>query len=430
MKIGNTFIKAAALLCLLTLLSAAFFGCRSGGKQIDFARINDDGELVLYYTNGEEENLGRVNGEDGTAGEQGKDGSAGPKGSDGEDGSLIIENDDREMAHAVSKGLQSAVSINCNFTVRTGYFSTSTATSAGSGVIYKLDKARGEAYIITNYHVVYESSSTTSNKISDDITVYLYGSEYDSQGITATYVGGSMNYDIAVLRVSDPSAFSTSDATEVTVSDSEQVYVGDVAIAIGNPEGMGISASSGVINVDSEYITMTAPDNTTQVTFRVRVDTAINSGNSGGGLYNASGELIGIVNAKVSTTDVENIGYAIPSNLATAVADNIIDHSTLREIALGFTPSITDSHAEYDTSTGLISIVEKVQVSSISSNGLFANFVAVGDTVVSVSVDDKTIEITRIHQLTELMLELRSGDIVTLKYLRNGSEQTAVATVT
>ena len=428
-KIG---FKIVAMICSLTLTFTLLWGCGAKGKQIDFARINDDGELVLYYTDGTEENLGLVNGEDGAdglMGERGDVGSTGPAGKDGTDGVITVENNDNGIALAASKGLQSAVSITCEFTVRTGYY-MSTATSAGSGVIYTLDKAKGDALIITNYHVVYNSSSTASNKISNDISVFLYGSEYDSQGIAAEYVGGSMNYDIAVLSISDSSALKSADVAAVTVANSEDVYVGDTAIAIGNPEGMGISASSGVVNVDSEYITMTAPDETTQVTFRVmRVDAAVNSGNSGGGLYNSSGELIGIVNAKVSTTDVENIGYAIPSNLAVAVADNIIDNFTLKEISLGFTPSITDSHAEYDVSTGYISIVEEIQVSAVSGSGLFRSYVQAGDIIVSVSTNEKSVEVTRKHHLTEFMLELRLGDTVTLKFLRDGIEETATVTV-
>ena len=99
------------------------------------------------------------------------------------------------------------------------------------------------------------------------------------------------------------------------------MVVGSSAIAIGNAQGLGISSTSGVVSVDSEYITMTAADGKTAVAFRVmRVDTAINSGNSGGGMYDDNGNLIGIVNAKIVYDGVENIGYAIPSNGAVSVA--------------------------------------------------------------------------------------------------------------
>ena len=113
----------------------------------------------------------------------------------------------------------------------------------------------------------------------------------------------------------------------MSVFDSEMINVGESAIAIGNPEGNGFSTSLGIVSVDSEYIEMTGADGVTNVEFRVmRIDTAVNGGNSGGGLFNSKGELIGIVNAKIQSTTVENIAYAIPSNLAAAVADNIIYH--------------------------------------------------------------------------------------------------------
>ena len=111
---------------------------------------------------------------------------------------IVIEGEGGNLVYAINSSLRSAVSVYCNF--ETSSLGGS-ATSAGSGVIYELDGKNGSAFIITNYHVVYESSSKTSNKISDDIFIMLYGMEYSDYAIPATYVGGSMNYDIAVLYV-------------------------------------------------------------------------------------------------------------------------------------------------------------------------------------------------------------------------------------
>ncbi|MBP3369241.1 MAG: hypothetical protein J6L85_00685 [Clostridia bacterium] len=122
-----------------------------------------------------------------------------------EDGELVlVYSDGSSIPAASAKGLRSAVSIVCNFqaTIQQGGWrpgSSSTTTqdysSAGSGVIYQMDKAEGDAFIITNYHVVYDASSNTENGISDDISVYLYGSEIEEKAIEATYVGGSLYYD-------------------------------------------------------------------------------------------------------------------------------------------------------------------------------------------------------------------------------------------
>ena len=170
------------------------------------AQIDANGNLVLTYSDGSVDNLGKVVGSDGTDGEDGRNGK---DGNDGACGSLAITADGSSIPAASAKWLRSAVSIVCNFTrtvqnsgYRPGMGGTRTEeySSAGSGVIYELDKENGDAFIITNYHVVYDSNSDTFNGVSNDISVYLYGSEIDEKAIKATYVGGSLYYDIAVLR--------------------------------------------------------------------------------------------------------------------------------------------------------------------------------------------------------------------------------------
>ena len=204
-------------LLLIILAVFAFSSCSTDPISILNTEINDDGELVIYYSDGSEKNLGVVVGKDGKNGKDGKDGvdgidgkdgkdgidgengKDGINGSDGADGSTIITGGEPSLSSAIAKGLRSSVSIVCKFTQSGGWFgSSSTSASAGSGVIYKINKSEGDAFIITNYHVVYYSGSNTANGISDDITVYLYGSETAGGAINATYVGGSLNYDIAI----------------------------------------------------------------------------------------------------------------------------------------------------------------------------------------------------------------------------------------
>ena len=304
---------------ILSILLALSSCTSSDAAYITGAEVNRAGELIVTYSDGTEQNLGTVVGDDG---KDGKDGIDGTDGKDGALGELVVTDEHGGITAASAKGLRSAVSIVCNFetTVQVGgwypgssYVTTKEYTSKGSGVIYRLDEEEGDAFIITNYHVVFDSSSNSPDGISEDISVYLYGSETEDGAIAATYVGGSLYYDIAVLRVEDSEMLKGSSACDVSVADSDDVSVGDTAIAVGNAQGLGISSTSGIVSVDSEYITMTAADDKTKVSFRVmRVDTAINSGNSGGGLYDSEGRLIGIVNAKIVYDGVENIGYAIP----------------------------------------------------------------------------------------------------------------------
>ena len=118
----------------------------------------------------------------------------------GDNYSINISSSAQNDIIAAAKGLLSAVSIYCNFTVyrSSGYGPASqkyesTEQTAGSGVIYRIDKENGDAYIITNYHVVYYHQSAEPNYISSDIKIYLYGQEYTKYAIPATYIGGSMN---------------------------------------------------------------------------------------------------------------------------------------------------------------------------------------------------------------------------------------------
>ena len=186
----------------------------------------------------------------------------------------------------VQRALLASVSISCDFEYRVdswGFASTKQATQLGSGVIYQLDRESGDAYIITNYHVVYYYAATTENKISDSISVFLYGMEYSAYAIPATYVGGSMEYDIAVLRIDQSEILKQSHAVAVTPADSNKIAVGSTAIVIGNAAGCGIAVNKGLVSVDSETVSMTAPDNVSRATYRlIRVDAAINEGNSGG----------------------------------------------------------------------------------------------------------------------------------------------------
>ena len=228
-----------------------------------------------------------------------------------------------------------------------------------------------------------------------------------------------------------------SDASAVQVASSDGVMVGESAIAIGNAQGYGISVSLGVVSVDSEYITMTAADGKTSVKSRLmRVDTAVNPGNSGGGLFNGKGELIGIVNAKIVDEEVDSIGYAIPSAVAVAVADNIIDHclgtdaECVQRAMLGITVAPIDSKAVYDPIDGSVRIVETVSVYELSEDSIANGILQSGDVMVSASFNESTVVITRQYHIIDMMLRVRAGDEIELSIIRGDEEMTVKVTVT
>lgn len=338
-----------------------------------------------------------------------------------------------------AKALLSVVSIECGFEelVSSGWFGSPQTSLRetlyyGSGVIYRLDKEKGDAFIITNYHVVYNSASTTEDHISDDIKLYLYGQENEADAIPAEFVGGSANYDIAVLKVTSSAVLKQSIAAPATFANSDKVSVLDTAIAIGNPAGMGISATAGYVSVDSEEITLSVTS-TSYVSMRVmRVDTAVNGGNSGGGLFDESGCLIGIVNAKIADSDIENIAYAIPSNVAKHLTESILssEDGVATRCVLGVVPSVSSSKAVYDTESGKIAIIETVAISSLSDGSFAEGKLSEGDVIRSITIDGNTIEIQRKFQLIENMFAARIGSTVVFGIERSGVAMSVSFTIT
>ncbi|MBQ8522951.1 MAG: trypsin-like peptidase domain-containing protein [Clostridia bacterium] len=386
-------------------------------------------------------------------------------------------------ALASSRALRSAVSIYVehdisivDYNTQTGYnpitgptygVKDSISWGAGSGVIYKLDKEKGDAYIITNYHVCFSADSQSSDGIATKFTTYLYGGEsidtadlyylsyynnennnedyssnfeFDVEGkpiidygygaIEAEYVGGSEKYDIAVLKVTNSDVLKNSDALEVEVYNSDLVDVGSTAIAVGNPGAGGIAVTNGIISIDSEYINVTIDKSPVSLR-EFRIDTPVNGGNSGGGLFDGFGRLIGIVNAKTTdTTSYENTGYAIPTNVATRVADSIMnmcDGETrkFKRVLLGVTIEIQSSKGYYDETTGTMKIAETIGVKSFESESLAKDIgQQVGDILTSVEIikEDETIviEIDRMFKMIDAMLLVREGDCIKFNYTRNG----------
>ncbi len=352
---------------------------------------------------------------------------------------------------------------NTSFTYRSGGYQTGTqiAMTAGSGAIYSINKEEGSAYIVTNYHLVYNVASQQG--ISDDILVYLYGSEvkgtefytddfveqenltgvpdYRGMGIEATYVGGSQHYDIAVLYVENSEILKNSNAVAVDFADSNEVVAGQAAYAVGNAKSKGISVTKGVVSVDSENLVMELLDNSGEyASFRVmRVDAAINSGNSGGGLFDDEGKIIGIVNAKSTVINVENIGYALPSNVVKYIVENILyykdsanKNADVRKCMLGITISSCQSSAVMDASTGKVKIKEKIKVVEISSGSLSDGKLKAGDVLVSVKIhhvgDPESVyeehEVDRSFIIVDLMLTMRTGDTLTITYDRTEGQDT------
>ncbi len=181
------------------------------------------------------------------------------------------------------------------------FFGQYVQQGAGSGVI--IDE---NGYIVTNNHVI-EGASSIIVRTND-------GSEYPAQ-----LIGTDPQTDLAVIKV------EASNLTPATFGDSDALEVGDAVIAIGNPLGeLGGSVSSGIISAKDREIQV---ENETMTL--LQTDAAINPGNSGGGLFDANGNLIGIVNAKQSSTGIEGLGFAIPISNSIDIINELIENGSI-----------------------------------------------------------------------------------------------------
>ena len=188
---------------------------------------------------------------------------------------------------------------------------TQETTSVGSGVV--IQKTDNALYIVTNYHVIKEATTLT-------VTFS------DSENYEAQLVGGDEQNDIAVIRV-PLSAVSSSTLSAIqvaSVGDSDQLTVGQQVVAIGNALGYGQSVTTGVVSALDR--SLTNEDGFTAA--YIQTDAAINPGNSGGALVNMNGEVVGINTAKLSSTEVEGMGYAIPMARVAQIVNGILTQSS------------------------------------------------------------------------------------------------------
>ena len=305
----------------------------------------------------------------------------------------------------------------------------------GSGVVYKMDE--DYTYILTNYHVVYDSKAYGSSKISNEIRAYLYGSEsspmtdkssgtfvYDSYAITCEYVGGSIAYDVAVIKA------KTEDVKEINpqvvpVTVNTGYNVGDKTYAVGNPDDGGISVTEGIVSVDSEYIKLAIDGNERRYR-SIRTDTALTHGSSGGGLFNMQGELIGLNNA--GDEDITSMNYAIPASALVGVADGILYYNktsgnkTTYKAYLGVHSLSLNSRYVYDALNGTGKIVEEVTVSSVDKGSLAELLgLKADDILTSVTINGTVYEISRQFQISDALLTARAGDKIKMGYTRGGT---------
>mgnify|MGYP000331850842 CR=1 FL=1 len=267
----------------------------------------------------------------------------------------------------------------------------------GSGVI--IDATKG--YVITNYHVIQEA---------DEIKVTLK----DGREFTAKKIGEDQQSDIALLQILKPS-----NLTQIAIADSDKLRVGDFAVAVGNPLGtLSNTVTDGIVSALNRQVTVQNNDMTL-----IQTDASISPGNSGGGLFNANGELIGIVNAKSSYSEAEGIGFAIPINTAMEIGRQLIENGSVARPALGVKiMDVTDAQTaqQLGVSTMGVYVVEVTKGSGADAAGVQA-----GDRVLA--VDDTAVSDS--SALKNYLKDKGIGDTVNLQVERDGKVLTLAVTL-
>ena len=272
-------------------------------------------------------------------------------------------------------------------------------SGAGSGVIISSD-----GYILTCAHVV-DGAST--------ITVTIGDKDY-----TATLVGEDTTSDIAVIKI------DADGLTPATVGNSDNPKVGESVMAVGNPLGeLGGTVTSGIVSALNRSVTIQGTSSTNTMSL-IQMDASVSPGNSGGGLFNMNGELIGLVNAKSSSSDAEGLGFAIPINDAIKVAQDLLENGYVSgRPYMGITYlAVTDAQtaAQLNVNAYGVYVVDVVQGGPADKAGL-----KTGDRIVSI---DGT-EIAQKDDLGTLIQQHAAGDTLSITVAREGQMQTVSLTL-
>lgn len=288
-------------------------------------------------------------------------------------------------------------------------------TSAGSGIIISQDD--DYIYIATNNHVVSGAETLT-------ITFN------DGEAVEGTIKGTDSSCDLAVVAVAvaDIPSDTLSVIKVATLGDSDSTVVGEAAIVIGNALGYGTSVTTGIVSAKDREVSITDEEGNLVTNSLIQTDAAVNPGNSGGALLNATGEVIGIVSAKLADESVEGMGYAIPISYAWDIIQQMIDNDVVSELDASYLgiagKDITSEMSEqYDVPVG----VYVAQV--VAGSGAEAAGIEVDDVITS--FNGRTV--TSVNTLNNIMKYLPAGttvEVTVAKASNNYEEETVEVTLT
>ena len=305
-----------------------------------------------------------------------------------------------------NKVLPSIVGISIEYTVNSFFGQSSTAQASGSGIIISQD-----GYILTNNHVINSTSTNSFYQITEanNLKVKLYNdeTEYD-----AKVIGSDAQTDLAVIKI------EKTGLTAAELGDSDNVQVGEFAMAVGNPLGLQSSISCGIISAKNREV----PDSETKTTYKaIQTDAAINSGNSGGALVNADGKVIGINTLKLAGDGIEGIGFAIPINSTKSIYQELISKGKVSR------PYIGISGIDLDENTAKKNkLVQGVYVKTVEN---FSAAEKAGMQAGDVIIEADGVKITKMDDLNTIKNKHAVGDKLNIKINRNGQEKDLTLTL-
>ncbi len=307
--------------------------------------------------------------------------------------------------YAANKVLPSIVGIKVEYNVNSlismfgRQTQSSTATATGSGIIISDD-----GYILTNNHIVATSSSESYYEVSDatKVTVTLFNDETEYE---AKIVGKDEQTDLAVIKI------EKTGLSKAEFADSDNIKVGEFAMAVGNPLGMQSSITCGVVSAVNREVT----DSDGKTFKLIQTDAAINSGNSGGALVNSEGKVIGINTLKLSGTGIEGMGFAIPINSTTDITSQLIQYSKVKR------PYIGISGLDLNEQTAkAYNLVLGVYVKTVED---FSAAEKAGIKPGDVIIEAEGKKITKMDELNEIKNAHQIGEELKIKVNRDGSEK-------
>ncbi len=313
--------------------------------------------------------------------------------------------------YAANKILPSIVGIKVEYNVNSlismfgRQSQTSTATASGSGIIISDD-----GYILTNNHIVSTSSSESFYEVSEatKVTVTLFNDDTEYE---AKIIGKDEQTDLAVIKI------EKTGLSKAEFADSDNIKVGEFAMAVGNPLDMQSSITCGVISAVNREIT----DSDGKKFTLIQTDAAINSGNSGGALVNSEGKVIGINTLKLYGTGIEGMGFAIPINSTTDITSQLIQYSKVKRPYIGISGmDLSEQIAKANKLVVGIYIKSIDDFSAAEKAGLKPGDVIIEADGQKISTMDELNKIKNTHKI---------GEEMTVKINRNGQEKELTITL-